>query len=917
MKTLPLSIALPRGRKCLVSLFAMALAFSGARATNYYVDSVAGSDSNTGTSTSAPWQTIPKVNGNVFLPGDQVLFKRGSVWTGRLTPKGSGTSSSQLVFGAYGTGAKPVINGGGGTQAIALWDNSYITIRDFEITNDAASDGIRDGIRITAQNSICRGIRILENDIHDVRGRSQRNGGLYDNAAIYIVTVDNGSMAGFDDLLVEGNNVYDITCIGLYTKPASYHSLYPELWTTNLVIRDNLFYDTGADHIVIGGATDPLVEYNAGYDAGINGQGYGYMAGMWTWKCDGATFQFNEVARTHNELALTNGGDSQAFDVDISTLGTHIFQYNYTHDNVGGILLTMPDPSENPLVKTIIYRYNLSVNDGRDTFSGSQFNLNPVFGVNSVLVYNNVFYSNLQEGFKVKDKQASYYYNNIFDVPAAIYPSLPTFSNNAYHRHTPDVNDPYKVVANPQFVGPVPTGAGADGYLAANTDKFKLQSTSPLINHGRTIANNGGRDFWNNPLYAGGYADIGMHEVVGGSNPPPGTVTFTDDAAGAVSYGGSWSHTADPLYYNSTKSASTTIGSSVQFTFSGTNIALYGKKGTGNGRLNIQIDGGTAILADCYWPEDITKAEIFRIGGLATGTHTILATITTKNGASSGNGIGIDYFQVLPGNPPVPPVVTTVDNPAGSSVSYSGSWTHPTNDANFYAKTRSNSSTVGSYVEFSFTGTGARLFGAKASSLGKLNVSIDGGAPTLVNCYNTTASDYLVKLYEVQGLSSGSHTLRATVATKDPDSTGSAVAIDFFQSLVGAVSANPIIVDNPASSVVTYSGTWNHATNDPIFYNSTKSTSKTIGSSVQFTFTGTGTSLYVKKGPNLGRLNLSIDGGPVTTVDCYSPTVVSQFKIHEYSGLNHGSHTLNAEIIWKSSASSDHWIGIDYFEYQP
>ncbi len=87
------------------------LASIPAHATTYYV-AAAGSDSNNGTSTGTPWQTISKVNGSTFSAGDSVLFNRGDVWYGSsLTAPSSGSSGSPITFGAYGSGANPVIKG--------------------------------------------------------------------------------------------------------------------------------------------------------------------------------------------------------------------------------------------------------------------------------------------------------------------------------------------------------------------------------------------------------------------------------------------------------------------------------------------------------------------------------------------------------------------------------------------------------------------------------------------------------------------------------------------------------------------------------------------------------------------------------------------------------------------------------------
>jgi hypothetical protein len=80
-------------------------------ATTYYVSSSSGNDTNAGTSSSTPWQTIAHVNGLTFLPGDSVLFKRGDVWNEGLTPSSSGTSGNPIAFDAYGTGLAPNLTG--------------------------------------------------------------------------------------------------------------------------------------------------------------------------------------------------------------------------------------------------------------------------------------------------------------------------------------------------------------------------------------------------------------------------------------------------------------------------------------------------------------------------------------------------------------------------------------------------------------------------------------------------------------------------------------------------------------------------------------------------------------------------------------------------------------------------------------
>jgi hypothetical protein len=79
--------------------------------TTYYVDNAAGDDLNSGTSQDQAWKTIAKVNGSSFRPGDQILFKRGGVWREQLTIPSSGVAGNPITYGAYGSGAKPIITG--------------------------------------------------------------------------------------------------------------------------------------------------------------------------------------------------------------------------------------------------------------------------------------------------------------------------------------------------------------------------------------------------------------------------------------------------------------------------------------------------------------------------------------------------------------------------------------------------------------------------------------------------------------------------------------------------------------------------------------------------------------------------------------------------------------------------------------
>lgn len=91
-----------------------------------YVDATAGADTNTGQA-DKPLKTVAAVNALVQHPGDRVLFKRGETFED-LTLMGGGTAGASgkpgrpVYYGAYGSGAAPIING---TTKTRTYDSNY------------------------------------------------------------------------------------------------------------------------------------------------------------------------------------------------------------------------------------------------------------------------------------------------------------------------------------------------------------------------------------------------------------------------------------------------------------------------------------------------------------------------------------------------------------------------------------------------------------------------------------------------------------------------------------------------------------------------------------------------------------------------------------------------------------------------
>jgi parallel beta-helix repeat protein len=97
----------------------ISLPFFQSFAATYYV-AANGNDSATyaqAQNQATPWKSLVKINAAVFSAGDSVLFRRGDIWRGTLVIPSSGVSGKPVYFGAYGSGAAPLIKG---TEAIGV-----------------------------------------------------------------------------------------------------------------------------------------------------------------------------------------------------------------------------------------------------------------------------------------------------------------------------------------------------------------------------------------------------------------------------------------------------------------------------------------------------------------------------------------------------------------------------------------------------------------------------------------------------------------------------------------------------------------------------------------------------------------------------------------------------------------------------
>jgi len=552
-----------------LALFASAEAEAGAQTgTVYYVDSEKGDDTGAGTSEALAWKSLEKVNATEFKPGDSVLFRSGGHWDGALWPKGEGTADAPITVGKYGGGALPVIRGNRTQTLVPLEDitegkvslsgmdedmynpvvflgnQSYWIIENLEVTStsDSATNNVGILLMTTGANGKTRGLTVRHCYVHDIAAEQERNvkmtGGIL---AIGTPTWIDGAVntqygknnVGFDGVMIEGNHVKNVAkegirTTGLGSDRGPFRCKRPH---RNVVIRGNFIEEVMGDGIVlseVGGGG--VVEYNVVKNFCNRDVGTFNYAGVWAWMCTDAVFRYNEVFG--GEYGYLDG---EAFDFDIGCVGV-VFEYNFSHHNKGGLLLTM----ERHGLRSNLFRYNVSVNDGGG--EGQElFHVHP----DRVRVYNNTIYVGKDvETFLFQKGSVSYFKNNIvacagdnlgfaredkvraFGFENNLFSSEAILKGSELSQKTLDKN----LLGDPKLADPEgfealyrsgyeivsPVGGNYEAYLDALRERlayFKITAESPAVNAGK-LSNT--QPLWaflgGASLESGSYPDVGAHQ---------------------------------------------------------------------------------------------------------------------------------------------------------------------------------------------------------------------------------------------------------------------------------------------------------------------------------------------------------------------------------------------------------------------
>ncbi|MGT2425292.1 right-handed parallel beta-helix repeat-containing protein [Amnibacterium kyonggiense] len=313
--------------------------------TTYYVNCSSRASGN-GTSTGAAWNTLSAIRGHgPFEPGDRILLKRGTTCAGRLTPSGSGTAEAPIRVDAYGSGARPVIAGGGTarfTGAVQLTNQHDWVLRNLHVTNRAKSKWTtvyRSGFMIT-NTGVGRlaGITISDSLVDDVTSNLADSRTVNSRQYGGISVLTHGTYgSGFDGLSILHNTIDGVSRTGIVTWNSVYNGVHDE----HARIAYNVVRKARGDSIVTVGMADSRIDHNTSAD-GSNMEGCPNCstaspklanAGIWPGGSRDLVIDHNEVYGERR-----GGGDGEGFDIDSST--SHIvLEYNYSHDNGGGGVL--------------------------------------------------------------------------------------------------------------------------------------------------------------------------------------------------------------------------------------------------------------------------------------------------------------------------------------------------------------------------------------------------------------------------------------------------------------------------------------------------------------------------------------------------------------------------------------------------
>ncbi|OWO95287.1 polysaccharidase [Rhizobium esperanzae] len=342
--------------------------------TVYYVNSVTGSDYNSGTGESSAFATLSAVEALKLNPGDSVLLAAGSVFNEQFDLKYSGTVSAPITIGSYGIGDAPVIhssnNGIHGSKA------SNIIVENIKIADTGANAIYAGGV----SNWIVRNVEVSNT------GLAGKPGSLSFQSSQNI-TIENSTLTGVHADGIWMDKVKGVTLVNntVTNCQGSVADAIQLNDSSNILIKDNHLEQTETNSakgvLVLIRAQDAVVEGNT-----LIGGGFGLSAQAGT----NIAIHDNDISgyggyNWSYGIGLGDSGDAKNYDIS----------GNYLHDGVYGVLVSAVG--------------------------------NPAYLRENIIVHDNVFDDLTASALKVDRPASGSFYDNVIDssvstltMPAAI-----------------------------------------------------------------------------------------------------------------------------------------------------------------------------------------------------------------------------------------------------------------------------------------------------------------------------------------------------------------------------------------------------------------------------------------------------------------------------------------------------------------
>ncbi|MBJ8325368.1 sialidase domain-containing protein [Streptococcus pacificus] len=286
---------------------------------------------------------------------------------------------------------------------------------------------------------------------------------------------------------------------------------------------------------------------------------------------------------------------------------------------------------------------------------------------------------------------------------------------------------------------------------------------------------------------------------------------FMDDRDEAIKYGAAFGNWSDPKLFGGTEKFADITGNTTltkedytaTVNFVGKGIEIYGIKSPDLSTATVKIDGVDRGIID-FHKEGAKESGLLiaQFNDLEDGYHTLELIVNNNETTRTGkrDKISLDSFRIISGDPNAPERLDDRD----SRIQY-GSAFAEFSDPQLYNATEKYADITpdvsvpaeNATMRLSFKGTGIRVYGNKATTLGEAIVTIDGNEVNPLVFFKQSGDvEKRALIGEYTGLDNRSHTITIRV-NPNASMTNKKISLDSFEILKPQAKAilSPSLLD--------------------------------------------------------------------------------------------------------------------------